>query len=305
MKGAYETYFGRSLSNLDKPWTPTSFCGHCAGRLDRWYKFGSAQLEFAVPVIWREPKDHTSDCYFCAMPNIGIGFAAKRFTAYPWHVSSVDRPVPHDERRPVPQSPMYYANRMKTSTAVEAPTAVANETANDKNGDEAFINMEPVFFNAENFQNLLSRMQPPLLSGQEKTLTSTLLEMNLLHLSRRSGRNKGYKRKNYAAIETAIDSEDRDQDVNDREDSDEGARKKVKDEGGDFDKDPEYIPSAEERASDGKDSLIVVINLICPVENCSKRLENKHALDEHLEEVHYTLKFRCLAIACAASFVPR
>lgn len=309
MKAAYEAYFGRKITNIGKPWAPNNFCGNCSSRLTRWYKYGTGQLEIAVPAIWRQPVVHETDCFFCLMPYMGVGFNALKFDSYPWHAPSVDRPVPHDERHPVRPSPMVSSQRqLITPDNAEEPAEDDEKTPSAKNDDESFINMEPVVFNAEKFSALLDKMEPPLTKSQEKTLSSTLLEMNLLHLSRRSGRQRGLKRKNYAAIETPVYSEDIDLQVFEPDEHGEkGYQKNGKGEESDDDNlDPEYVPSKEEeRLGDGKDGLCVIMDLICPVDNCSIRVHSRSALDEHLEKVHNALRYRCLAISCTASYVQR
>jgi hypothetical protein len=48
MKKCYEHYFGCKVGDQDKPWAKGSRC-----------------MPFAIPMVWREPMDHVSDCYFC------------------------------------------------------------------------------------------------------------------------------------------------------------------------------------------------------------------------------------------------
>lgn len=309
LRAAYEAYFGRKITNIDKPWTPNNFCGTCSGRLSRWYKFGTGQLDISVPAVWRQPVVHETDCFFCLMPNIGFGFTAMKFKAYPWHAASVDQPVPHDERHPVPLSPMVNSKKEQTTPVKDVELEKEVELTSNAKNDESFINLEPVLFNADNYNDLLDKMTPPLTKAQEKALSSTLLEMNLLHLTRRSGRQKGLKRKNYATIETPAYADDIDLQVFKADEQEEKSyQKKAKGEDSDDDDnhDPEYRPSKEEeRLGDGKDSLCVIMDLICPVESCSIRVHSRPALDEHLEATHNALRYRCLAISCTASFVRR
>jgi len=53
---------------------------------------------FAIPVVWREPSSHSSDCYFCLMPPVasGMGRKKKQRIDYP-NIPSAIRPVPHGE----------------------------------------------------------------------------------------------------------------------------------------------------------------------------------------------------------------
>jgi len=66
-------------------------------------------MPFALPVVWREPTDHLTDCYFCVVPPLRQGITNKktRSVNYP-NISSAIRPVPHTEDLPVPVPPQQY-----------------------------------------------------------------------------------------------------------------------------------------------------------------------------------------------------
>ena len=61
-------------------------------------------MPFAVPMIWREQKDHVTDCYFCLTSVSGYSQKNKKAITYP-NLSSALRPVPHDDTLPVPAPP--------------------------------------------------------------------------------------------------------------------------------------------------------------------------------------------------------
>ena len=65
---------------------------------------GSCQMPFAIPMFWKEPKDHSSDCYFCLTNKTGITSKSKHTVKYP-DLPSAMRPVSHTEELPVPKSP--------------------------------------------------------------------------------------------------------------------------------------------------------------------------------------------------------
>ncbi|UYV76697.1 hypothetical protein LAZ67_14001794 [Cordylochernes scorpioides] len=69
-----------------------------------WWIKGERHMPFAVPMIWREPKDHSSDCYFCLKKNAGITSKSRHTVEYP-DLPSAMRPVPHSDILPVPQPP--------------------------------------------------------------------------------------------------------------------------------------------------------------------------------------------------------
>ncbi|KAL6462254.1 hypothetical protein MHYP_G00286760 [Metynnis hypsauchen] len=62
---AYKAYFGMPVGDQDKPWAPHFTCEHCKKTLEGWYRGEKRAMHFAVPRIWREPTDHSTNCYFC------------------------------------------------------------------------------------------------------------------------------------------------------------------------------------------------------------------------------------------------
>ena len=57
VKRAYKAYFDMKLGHQNKPWAPHLACKTCVGSLRGWTK-GKLKLNFAVPMVWREPKYH-------------------------------------------------------------------------------------------------------------------------------------------------------------------------------------------------------------------------------------------------------
>ena len=52
-------------------------------------------------MIWREPTNHVTDCYFCMVNTTGVGKKNRHKITYP-NIHSAIRPVPHSEEVPVP-----------------------------------------------------------------------------------------------------------------------------------------------------------------------------------------------------------
>ena len=102
IKKAYHLYFGCKLGDQDMKWTPHIVCKSCAIRLGVWINRKGMAMPFADPMAWREPSDHSSDCYFCLTPPVATGMSRKKKQRidYP-NISSAIRPVPHREDLPV------------------------------------------------------------------------------------------------------------------------------------------------------------------------------------------------------------
>ena len=63
-------------------------------------------MPFAVPMIWRKPSNHATDCCFCIVQPVSGGITNKKkwTIVYP-NIPSVLRPVPHGEGISVPEPP--------------------------------------------------------------------------------------------------------------------------------------------------------------------------------------------------------
>lgn len=103
---AYKLYFGCPIGDQDKKWAPHFCCANCYVKLIQWWNGKPVSMAFGVPMVWREPKDHVTDCYFC-LTNVR-GFTSrksKQHIGYPINVPSAIRPVPHNAEIPVPPVP--------------------------------------------------------------------------------------------------------------------------------------------------------------------------------------------------------
>jgi hypothetical protein len=70
-------------------------------RLGGWINSKGMAMPFAVPVVWREPSNHSSDCNFCLTPPVASGMNRKKKQRiyYP-NIPSAIRTVPQDEDLP-------------------------------------------------------------------------------------------------------------------------------------------------------------------------------------------------------------
>lgn len=102
VKRAYLAYFGMPLGDQDKLWAPHTVCKTCVELLRAWTKSKNKKhLKFGIPMVWREPKDHLSDCYFCMNDMRGFNKQKKATWVYP-SLDSAIRPVLHCDELPVP-----------------------------------------------------------------------------------------------------------------------------------------------------------------------------------------------------------
>ncbi|XP_068235627.1 uncharacterized protein [Palaemon carinicauda] len=106
VRKAYHLYFGCKIGDQDKNWAPHICCNTCATNLRQWLNRKRKGMPFAVPMTWREPTDHTINCYFCMVPPIQKGLSKKKKESieYP-NIPSAIRPIPHGEGLPVPDVP--------------------------------------------------------------------------------------------------------------------------------------------------------------------------------------------------------
>ena len=65
-------------------------------------------MSFAVPVVWREPSNHSSDCYFCLTPLVASGMNRKKQKFDCLNIPSAIRSAPHGEDLSVPEPPKEY-----------------------------------------------------------------------------------------------------------------------------------------------------------------------------------------------------
>ena len=101
VKRAYKAYFQIPLGDQDKKWSSHIVCHNCEEMLRDWTKGKRKGLPFGVPMIWREPRDHVTDCYFCMVNTKGVEKKNRHKISYP-SIPSAIRPVPHCEELPVP-----------------------------------------------------------------------------------------------------------------------------------------------------------------------------------------------------------
>ena len=92
------------MGDEDKEWAPRICCNCCRTNLLFWFDGKSKQIPFAVPMTWREQRDHVFDCYFCRTKITGFSQKSKSKIIYPTGKSAL-RPVSHCSDIPVSSPP--------------------------------------------------------------------------------------------------------------------------------------------------------------------------------------------------------
>lgn len=182
MKRAYRAYFGILLGDQDKKWAPHIVCHNCEEMLRGWTKQKVKSLPFAIPMVWREPTDHSTDCYFCIVKTAGIGGKNRHKISYP-NIPSAIRPIRHDETLPIPVfSGFLLDDDMET---LESDSSELEEMAIDSAGSSSDsytqTSSAPKLFNQAELNDLVRDLD--LSKSAAELLSSRLQEKNLLHSS--------------------------------------------------------------------------------------------------------------------------
>ena len=105
IRTAYFHYFDCKIGDQDKSWAPHICCKPCYNGLTAWFNGKKAAFNFAVPMVWREPRNHADDCYFCLTNITGFNASSRKKIKYP-NLGFAMRPVPHSDDLPVPTPPV-------------------------------------------------------------------------------------------------------------------------------------------------------------------------------------------------------
>lgn len=170
---AYEKYFGCKVGDHGRPWAPQFCCLNCFTNLLGWMNGSRKSMPFAIPMVWREPSDHSTDCYFCLNSIAGMSSKTKKQVDYP-NVPSAIRPVPHSDDLPVPPNPLSGANE-------DLSSASSKDGDIEDQSDEAFVphdDKEPHLITQDELSDLIRDLN--LTKTQSEILGSRLQQWNLL-----------------------------------------------------------------------------------------------------------------------------
>jgi len=132
-------------------------------------------------MIWREPTDHTSNCYFCLVPATDKGLSKKKKATvqYP-NIPSALRPVPHGEGPPVPEPPESFSLESDEEQHENQSTETETELAMYLQ-DPDFLpssHSEPHLITQGELNDLVRDLQLP--KSKTELLGSRLQQWNLL-----------------------------------------------------------------------------------------------------------------------------
>lgn len=170
VKKAYKLYFDCALGDQDKNFAPHIACITCTTTLTEWMKGKRRAMPFAVPMVWREPTNHT-DCYFCLTNIAGHSSKTRHTIKYP-DVSSVHKPVPHGEGLPIPVCNLQ-PTASDTSGESESEDARSVEEYSPESGVRA-----PHLIQQEELNDLVRDLK--LSIHQAELLSSRLKQWNLV-----------------------------------------------------------------------------------------------------------------------------
>eukprot|EP00096_Caligus_rogercresseyi_P000087 TRINITY_DN1019_c0_g3_i3.p1 TRINITY_DN1019_c0_g3~~TRINITY_DN1019_c0_g3_i3.p1 ORF type:complete len:226 (-),score=-22.57 TRINITY_DN1019_c0_g3_i3:8-685(-) len=180
-KQAYHAYFGMQVGQQDKVWAPKVLCSTCRRNLEGWYKGEKRSMPFAIPRIWREPRNHINDCFFCVLD---MGKKKKRSAGiqpfvYP-NIPSSSAPIPHNGSDLLIPSP---PTSSKALDMLELPSNFGKDDVEFPTLSERTVH----FPTQEDVNDLIREMS--LTKENAELLTSRLKEWNILD-KRKSLREK-------------------------------------------------------------------------------------------------------------------
>lgn len=156
------------MKDQDKTWAPHMICISCSTSLTGWYSGKRKCMPFALPMIWRVPTNHATDCYFCLTKVRGINKKNKKTIVYP-DIPSAMRPVKHSDDLPISKPPMRQPELYQDDD--EEASACSDEY--NPNAEKL-----PKLFTQDELDDLVRDLE--LSKASAELLASRLQEKNLL-----------------------------------------------------------------------------------------------------------------------------
>lgn len=169
------------MQNRDKEWVPNIVCTYCDSNLNMWWNGKRAQMAFAVPMVWKKPRNHRTDCYFCMTNVTGFSSKNKHKIVYP-DCSSVEKPIKHGENFPVPVTPHEINIEAVPSSSNESKSSSSSESFSDVHSlstDPDYVpEDEPHLLDQAELNDLVRDLE--LTKEKAELLASRMLQWNLV-----------------------------------------------------------------------------------------------------------------------------
>ena len=166
LRTAYFHYFDCKIGDQDKYWHPHICCKPCYNGLTVWFNVKKAAFNFAVPMVWREPRNHADDCYFCLTNITGFNASSRKKIKYP-NLRSAMRSVPHSGDLPVPTPPVNKDLHGRIQSLEDIESTYSGTSGN-----------EPHWITQEDLNDLARELY--LSKKQSELLASRLKQWNLV-----------------------------------------------------------------------------------------------------------------------------
>ena len=148
IKKYYELQFGCKVGDQHKKLGPSYMLRNVCQASLAWVN-GSHQMPFNVPTVWREPKDHSSECYlFCLTDITRITSKSKHTVKYP-DLPSAMRHVPHTRELPVPKPPENLTFSVESSDSEEDHRQQGDNVECDLTFEASCSSSEPIYYQKE------------------------------------------------------------------------------------------------------------------------------------------------------------
>ena len=133
-------------------------------------------MPFAIPMIWREPKDHFQDFYFRLVNAKGFSSKHRKKITYR-NIDSALRPVPHEPPMPAPLPPEDGLASLSDEVVFDEDS---NLSPSDSTGSEyePEEKLKPILFSQEHLNDL--KRDLALSEQKAELLASRLQENNLV-----------------------------------------------------------------------------------------------------------------------------
>lgn len=174
VKKMYLAYFKVPLGDQDKSWAPHKVCKTCVETLRSWSQGKNAKLKFGVPMAWREPTNHSDNCYFCLVNVKGFNKKNKQHLQYP-DIPSAIRPVAHCDELPVP---VFTEMPEILDEAINSPSTTTEDDETDLFAPSDAYCDEVSLFSQHELNDLVRDLYLPKQSAE--LLASRLQEKRLL-----------------------------------------------------------------------------------------------------------------------------